>query len=268
MENLLLMSLILEFYNMNIKKNYINFKSSKKSSKINSEISTILEMRNELQISEKQFKQINQLKKWYFKIVKNSKVKVNKIKLNQCKKWNFSENKIKHLSEQFFKVEGLRIHNPYRREVGKSGWDQPILTEPNFKGGILGLVRKKIGGFPHYLINVKFEPGNYRLYQLSPTLQATFSNIQRYHKGNHPDFLNYFLNPYQQDCEVIFKQWLSEEGGRLKFKRNLGMIVEHKGKKITKLPENYNWATLYQIKKLILENAIVNPHLRSLVSFI
>ena len=171
-------------------------------------------------------------------------------------------------AEQFFKVEGLRIHNPYRREVGKSGWDQPILTEPNFKGGILGLVRKKIGGFPHYLINVKFEPGNYRLYQLSPTLQATFSNIQRYHKGNHPDFLNYFLNPYQQDCEVIFKQWLSEEGGRLKFKRNLGMIVEHKGKKITKLPENYNWATLYQIKKLILENAIVNPHLRSLVSFI
>ena len=44
------------------------------------------------------------------------------------------------------------------------GWDKPILTEPNFDGGILGLLRKRINGVPLYLVNVKFEPGNYRLF--------------------------------------------------------------------------------------------------------
>ena len=253
---------------MSIKKNYINYTGFKHTPKINKNLSFIKEMRTELQTTNKKYTQINELKKWYFKIIKKSKVKVKKINLNECKKWNFSENTINHNSSQFFKVEGLRIINPYKREVGKSGWDQPILSEPNFKGGILGLIRKKIDDFPHYLINVKFEPGNYRLHQLSPSLQATFSNIQRYHQGNYPDFLEYFINPKKENCEVLFKQWLSEEGGRLKFKRNLGMIVEHQGKQIKKIPDNYQWATLYQIKKLILENAIINPHLRSLVSFI
>ena len=31
---------------------------------------------------------------------------------------------------------------------------------------------------------------------------------------------------------------------------------------------DYIWLTLKQIKELILENAMINPHLRTLVSFI
>ena len=81
-------------------------------------------------------------------------------------------------------------------------------------------------------------------------------------------YLKYFKHPKKNNCKVIFKQWVSEEGGRLKNKRNLGILVEHVGKSEVRIGSDFKWITLNQIKELILENAIVNPHLRTLVSFI
>ena len=174
---------------------------------------------------------------------------------------------ISHKSKKFFKVEALRVTNSYNREI-VGGWDQPILTEPGYNGGILGLLRKEINGSPIDLINAKFEPGNYRLIQLSPTLQATFSNISKAHEGSAPRFLKYFKEPKKNDCKIIFKQWFSEEGGRLRNKRNLGILLNHDSNKAIKIDSDFKWVTLKQIKELIFENAMVNPHLRGLVSFI
>ena len=227
----------------------------------------ILILRNELFSLKKPKHSLNNIKKWYSDIIKNSKVRVKKIDLIDCKDWSFSKKNIVHKSNKFFKVEGLRVVNSYKREVNV-GWDQPILTEPNFKGGILGLMRKNINGTPHYLVNAKFEPGNYRLIQISPTLQATFSNISRAHKGNSPKYLKFFLKPKSNNCEVYFKQWFSEEGGRLKHKRNLGIIINNLSKNELEIENDFKWITLNQIKQLILENALINPHLRGLVSFI
>ena len=67
---------------------------------------------------------------------------------------------------------------------------------------------------------------------------------------------------------MLFKQWVSEEGGRLRNKRNLGIVVDYQSNKKIEFGNDYKWATLKQIKELILENAMVNPHLRTLVSFI
>ena len=143
-----------------------------------------------------------------------------------------------------------------------------MFTEPGFDGGILGLLRKKIRNTPHYLINAKFEPGNYNFIQLSPTVQATFSNINKAHKGRSVKYLSYFKSPKKHNCKVLFKQWVSEEGGRLRNKRNLGIVVDYQSNKKIEFGNDYKWATLKQIKELILENAMVNPHLRTLVSFI
>ena len=81
-------------------------------------------------------------------------------------------------------------------------------------------------------------------------------------------FLEFFKNAKRNNCKIIFKQWVSEEGGRLKNKRNLAILVEYLGKNNIKISPDYKWVTLNQIKELILENAIINPHLRTLVSFI
>ena len=210
---------------------------------------------------------LKEIKTWYKGIIQNSNTKVKKIDLSDCSNWIMNKKTISHKSNKFFKVEALRISNSYNREV-TGGWDQPILTEPGYTGGILGLLRKEINGTPHYLINAKFEPGNYRLIQLSPTLQATFSNISKAHGGNTPRYLKYFNQLQQNDCKVIFKQWFSEEGGRLRNKRNMGILVNHNSHKIIKIDSDFKWVTLRQIKELIFENAMVNPHLRGLVSFI
>lgn len=224
-------------------------------------------LRNELVGVQKPIHNLTEIKKWYFRIVKNSNVKVVKIDLSKCSNWSFSKKNISHKSNKFFKIEGLRVVKSFNREV-KEGWDQPILTEPNFKGGILGLMRKKINGTPHYLVNAKFEPGNYKLIQISPTLQATFSNISRAHKGRKPKYLNYFVSPEKNNCKILFKQWMSEEGGRLNYKRNLGILINNTSTKELEIGNDFMWITLRQIKELILENAIINPHLRGMVSFI
>ncbi len=227
----------------------------------------IKKLRKEIHVKNKSIHSLKKIKKWYKNVIKKSEAKVIKINLSECSNWHISKENIKHKTNKFFKVEGIRVIKSYNREVS-SGWDQPILTEPNFKGGILGLIRKEINGMPHYLINAKFEPGNYKLIQLSPTVQSTFSNISRAHKGTETRLLKYFVNPNKNNCRIIFKQWFSEEGGRLKNKRNLGILINHQSNDKIIIDEDYTWVTLKQIKELILENAIVNPHLRSLVSFL
>jgi oxidase EvaA len=174
---------------------------------------------------------------------------------------------IAHSSGSFYKVEGIRVLKSFNREI-KEGWDQPMFTEPGFDGGILGLLKKKINNMPHYLVNAKFEPGNYNFIQLSPTVQATFSNIKKAHRGRNVKFINFFKSPNKNNCKIIFKQWVSEEGGRLRNKRNLGIVLEHLGNDKLDIETDFKWITLRQIKQLILENAMINPHLRTLVSFI
>ena len=228
----------------------------------------ILEFRNELLIKQKPLHTTKEIKTWYKKIIKKSKVKIKIIPLDQCKNWKLNKKgQISHASGSFYKVEGVRILKSFNREV-KGGWDQPMFTEPGFDGGILGLLKKKINDIPHYLVNAKFEPGNYNFIQISPTVQATFSNIKKAHRGRNVKFLNFFKSPIKNKCKIIFKQWVSEEGGRLRNKRNLGIVLEHVGKNNISIGSDYIWLTLKQIKELILENSMINPHLRTLVSFI
>ena len=228
----------------------------------------ILKLRNELSGNYKSLNSIKDIKGWYKNIIKKSKIKIKTIPLNKCNNWKINtKGQMTHTSGSFYKVEGIRVIKSFKREVNK-GWDQPMFTEPGYDGGILGLLKKNINKSPHYLINAKFEPGNYKFIQLSPTVQATFSNIKRSHGGREVKYLKYFKHPKKNNCKVIFKQWVSEEGGRLKNKRNLGILVEHVGKSEVRIGSDFKWITLNQIKELILENAIVNPHLRTLVSFI
>ena len=228
----------------------------------------ILALRKELSVKQKPLHTLKEIKTWYKKIIKNSKVKIRIIPINKCKNWKIDKRgKILHKSGSFYKVEGVRVIKSFNREI-EGGWDQPMFTEPGFDCGILGLLKKKINNTPHYLVNAKFEPGNYNFIQLSPTVQATFSNIKKAHGGRTVKFLNFFKSPSKNKCKIIFKQWVSEEGGRLRNKRNLGIILEYTGKKEISIESDYKWLTLKQIKDLILENAMINPHLRTLVSFI
>ena len=223
-----------------------------------------LEVQYESLIDWSQIHNFHFVKNWFLKKRKNPPIKVKNIPLNQCTNWLMKKGNYIHKSGEFFKVNALRISETRSREVDK--WDQPVLTQIGYDGGILGLIRKRFFGVPHYLIEAKLEPGNYKFVQLSPTLQATFSNLRRAHRGRKPYFSQYFDLKKKITRKILYKQWLSEDGGRLNKKRNLGMILEIPEKTKLKMPKDFIWMSMWQIKECLKYNAWVNPHVRGLIS--
>ena len=200
---------------------------------------------------------------WYKKIVKNSKAKINFKNLNDLDKWVIKKDKKEmfHESKKFFSIIGVSIENA-GREI--DSWDQPFIKQKSLNGGIIGLIRKKKGGIPHYLIDAKFEPGNYNKIQLSTSVQATYSNIQTIHEGKCNKILKYYFN---NNYSNIFKGYVTEDGGRFYKKRNLHWIINTK-KNILKLPDNFKWLTLWEIDNFIKKGSYVSPHLRAILSLI
>ncbi len=207
----------------------------------------------------------DEIKKWYLNVIKKRDMEVEEIPLNKCKKWVFGEDKIYHESGEFFTIKGIRVKTNIRE--AEKGWDQPIVEQTGFDGGILGILRKRFDGIPHYLLEAKCEPGNPNKYvQISPTLQATFSNINAVHLGNVPNYLHFFENPNKHGF-VHYEQWLSEDGGRLYNKRNLNMIVEvDEDYKISFANDNFIWMSMYQLKRCLMEDAWVANSVRSIIS--
>ena len=200
---------------------------------------------------------------WYNKIKNSNKAIVKTIHLEKMKKWTYDKKKgvIKHNSGQFFHIEGKRITKS-EREV--RSWDQPFIKQVDYKGGIIGLVRSNIKGLPHYLVDAKYEPGNYNQIQISPSLQATYSNLDRVHLGLKPKVVKKY---FSKNYKTIRKFWVTEDGGRLYLKRNLHWIIQYNGK--IDLPgKTYRWLTLWELDRFIKLGSLVGPHLRSILSLI
>jgi len=211
---------------------------------------------------------LDDTKDWFLDQQSNCSMSIEDIPLYECKGWVYDEKKgvFQHESGEFFFVQGVRVSNTKDREV-VGGWDQPILTQVGFNGGLLGLLRQKKDGIPYYLVEAKAEPGNPDKVQISPTLQATFSNLKQAHGGKKPRYSEFFESPLDNSGVVLFDQWMSEDGGRLHLKRNKGMLVEIPSDyKIDEAHDGFRWLTLYQLKELIKLNSWVGPHVRSIIS--
>ena len=219
------------------------------------------------------FHNIDYIKQWYKKQVDSSSMTVKEIPLNKCDGWVVNSDKISHKSGEFFSIRGLEVKSKTREAT--NGWCQPIIEQVAKEnplegglptdGGILGIIRKRFNGVPHYLIEAKFEPGNVNLVQFSPTLQATLSNMSAAHEGYIPHYLDYFVNT--KNHKVHFSNWLCEDGGRLYNKRNLNMLIET-DESIELASDNFIWMSLYQLKYFIKNETWVNSHIRGIFSFI
>ncbi len=243
-------------YIKNTKKINVNLKASKLR----------LELQFESLADWSQINNFNYVKKWFLKKRKKPGIKVKNIPLHECEEWDYDKKKGRyfHTSGEFFIVEGLRIKDTHSREV--DCWDQPILTQVGYKGGILGIIRKRFNGIPHYLIEAKLEPGNYKYVQLSPTLQATFSNLRRAHRGRKPRYMEFFGSKKNKRTKVLLKKWGAEDGGRLNRKRNLSMLVEIPENQKIKLTNEFIWMSMWQIKECLKFDSWINPHIRGIIS--
>ena len=204
--------------------------------------------------------------KWFNKKREESDMTVQEIGINDLDKWSVDNNSgnISHDSKGFFEVIGVKVTNTFDREVGKQGWMQPMIGKN--PGGILGLLMKKINGVPHYLVQAKAEPGNIGKLQLSPTLQATTSNLLKAHGGLRPLFAEYFDGP--KNAKIIYGKWQSEDGGRFHLKSNFNMIVEVDENEEFTTPDSFIWVTLFQIKQLLKTENFVGPHIRGIISYL
>ena len=203
---------------------------------------------------------------WLEKIKNTNNFKVDKIDLNEVLdegNWFFDEKtgNMKHTSGGFFEIIGVNIETTIR-ESGK-GWKQPMMDQGT-ESSIAGIIKKSFNGNFHYLLEGKFEPGNYGSVQLSPTLQVTYSNLNKLHGGKKPKFTEYFDST--KEVKILYDFWLPEDGGRFFKKRVKNMLVEIEKSEIIEIPSNYIWVTMNQIKELLRHDNLINTHVRSIIS--
>lgn len=208
---------------------------------------------------------------WYEQHVAANEMRSTLIPLLECRKWSIDPGtgSLVHDSGEFFRVDGIRTSASPTREV-EGGWDQPILTQVGYDGGILGTLRKRFDGVPHYLVEAKAEPGNYKIVQITSTIQATFSNLKQAHLGKRTPYAEYFMAPAENRGIVLIDKWMSEDGGRLNNKRNRVMLVEvPEDTAIDLVSQRYRWVSLFQMKELLrTEDAIIAPHIRGVLAVV
>lgn len=207
---------------------------------------------------------IDGILKWLEEKRKNSPILVSEIAINELEKWAVDPKtgNISHESGKFYSIIGVKVHGAKEREV--AAWTQPVIKQNEC--GILGILTKKIKGIRHYLLQAKFEPGNMHLLQLSPTLQATASNLKQAHQGKKPLLAEYFEN--LDKVRVLTSVESVEDGGRFFLKSNQNMIVEVSEEEQINVPDNFIWVNLYQLKKLMKKDLVANSLTRSVLGSI
>ncbi len=221
---------------------------------------------NELKKNQhKEKKEIKSILQWRSRLQKRVKTKSNLINFNKVKDWSLDKNNnIFHKSGQFFKVKGVKISGVSNREV--KTWTQPILTQQH--GGVLAFIaRQNKNKTIEFLIDAKLEPGDDSILKISPSFQATQSNMNRAHGGKRPKFFDIVIK--NKGSELIYYTIHNEEGARFWKKSNWNVIVKLKNPNDRRVKgDNYKWVSLSQIKKLALRDRIVNPFVKTILFMI
>ncbi len=223
------------------------------------------EVRREVARSRKGLASLNsdrQVDRWIAARLGNPDLSVRTISLLDMNGWRLEagSGNISHESGRFFTVTGAFAR--HRTPDGELEWDQPVIDQAEV--GILGILAKKIGGVMHLCLQAKEEPGNINSIQLSPTVQATFSNYSRVHGGSPPDFLDYFLG--ERRGRILYSKLQTEDGGRFLFKSNLNMVVQVEDGELDHLPEQFIWLTLRQIARLLSRDNLIHACTRSILA--
>ncbi|WP_371524583.1 NDP-hexose 2,3-dehydratase family protein [Streptomyces sp. NBC_01283] len=182
---------------------------------------------------------------------------VQRIPFAELDGWSFSQEtgNLVHRSGRFFTVQGLRAS--MGEHPDRVSWHQPIIAQ--LEVGILGVLAREFDGVLHFLMQAKMEPGNPGLVQISPTVQATYSNYTKIHKGADVRYLEYFTD--RSRGRILSDVLQSEHGSWFRRKRNRNMVVE-----VTDpVPdhEDFRWLTLGQIHELLGHDNTMNFDARS-----
>jgi oxidase EvaA len=198
---------------------------------------------------------------WLDEKRENYKIDTQEIGINDLEKWHVDSKtgNIYHESGRFYTVMGVKVSGAVEREV--TSWTQPMIKQQEC--GILGILCQKKNGRRYYLLQAKYEPGNTAKLQLSPTLQATESNLKQAHKGKKPLFAEFFEEGGKG--KVLVSVIGVEDGGRFYMKTNRSMLVQIDDDEEVEVPNNFIWVNLYQLKRLMKMDLVANSLTRSVI---
>jgi dTDP-4-dehydro-6-deoxy-alpha-D-glucopyranose 2,3-dehydratase len=186
------------------------------------------------------------------------------IPLREVADWRQDDNgNILRTTGQFFRIEGVRVRSaPGVREI--AGWDQPILTQS--EGGVLALLcRETPAKAVEFLLQAKADPGNIGYLQFCPTIQSTWENIRGLEGAKRAAFAE-CLDPCE-NIRVIYRSKHNEEGSRFWRKSNENMILfVEDATRLTINEQIYRWASLSQIKQMMLLDNVIGPYVRTVVA--
>jgi oxidase EvaA len=185
------------------------------------------------------------------------------IPLRDVANWRQSDDgNFSHASGQFFGIQGVRVQSaPEVREI--AGWDQPILTQT--EGGVLALICRDTDRGIEFLLQAKADPGNIGYLQFCPTIQSTWENIRGLKGAKPPPFAE-CLDP-SSNMRIVYRSKQNEEGSRFWQKSNENMILFADNPGALTIPkETHCWASLSQIKHMMLRDNIVGPYVRTVLA--
>jgi len=185
------------------------------------------------------------------------------IPLREAAGWQqAADGNFEHTTGQFFRIEGVRVKSaPGLREI--SGWDQPILTQT--AGGVLALLCRESARGIEFLLQAKADPGNIGYLQLCPTIQSTWETIRGLQGAKRAAFAE-CLEP-SDNIRIVYRSKHNEEGSRFWQKSNENMVLfVADASRLEINDEVYRWASLSQIKQMMLHDNVVGPYVRTVIA--
>ncbi len=167
---------------------------------------------------------------------------------------------IAHDSGRFFAVRGAAVTIDVDGQ--RTRWQQPVILQPDV--GVLGLVAARIDGVIRFLVQAKMEPGNRRLVQVSPTVQATASNFERVHRGDPTPFLEHF-HQEGEGVTTLVDRLQTEQANRYLRKRNRNVIVVVPPARVTGIDDRFRWLTLADLVDLAAGDDLLHMDTRSIL---
>ena len=146
------------------------------------------------------------------------------------------------------------------REVRK--WDQPLFKAAGM--ATFGLLCRDREGRTEYLIRLKPEIGCFDMAEMGPTVQWE----PTHDATGDTEIDRLFREKASSKDGIITDVILSEEGGRFYHEQNRNLIIKIKEEELPEIPDDYAWADLASLSRMIRSGGDLNIQLRNLVSLI
>ncbi|WP_060886939.1 NDP-hexose 2,3-dehydratase family protein [Streptomyces caniscabiei] len=202
---------------------------------------------------------MTELSSWFTEAKTRCELTAGVVPLDRVTGWTRTATEIAHDAGGRFRIIAVDVTAPHR-EV--PSWTQPMLAP--CARGLAVLLRRRIGGVPHYLMQAQAQEGCLDRLEIGPTVMCVPDEQASLPPERRPPLLDLFhaLPPDR----IRYDRLQSEEGGRFFAAENRYVIAELDDDFPTDVPPRYCWMTVRQLKELLRHSHYVNIEARTLVA--